>query len=211
MAKYTVYFKDKAIQSQIFDSGVVHIGRDESNSLTIDNLAVAPVHAVVVIKEDNHFIKQINDEFPLLINNEKNKEALLENDDVISIGKHTIQFASTESITKPHIPSFINKDIKQQSKIVTEKATLPNATLQVLDGQHIGRMLPLKKSMTRFGHSGSGVVVIARRKEGYFISSLEGEDNITINQQPLADKTVGLNDNDIVVIDNTSMQFFLGG
>ena len=71
MAKFTVYFKDKAIQSKIFDSGVIHIGRDETNDIVIDNLAVATVHAVVIIKEDSCIIKQLNDDFPLFINNEK--------------------------------------------------------------------------------------------------------------------------------------------
>ena len=33
MAKFTVYFKDKVIQSHIFESGVVRIGQDETNDL----------------------------------------------------------------------------------------------------------------------------------------------------------------------------------
>lgn len=50
MAKFTVYFKDKPIHSGIYEAGVVHIGRDDSNELIVDSLAVAPIHAVVVIK-----------------------------------------------------------------------------------------------------------------------------------------------------------------
>ena len=85
---------------------------------------------------------------------------------------------------------------------------MPDANLQVMNGQHIGRVLPLKKSMTRFGHSGSGVGVIARRKDGYFISSLEGDSRITVNQTPLGNKTISLNNNDVIVIDSISRQFF---
>ncbi len=212
MAKFTVYFKDKAVHSQFFDTGIIHIGRDEFNDMTIDNPTVAPAHAVVIIKDNSHLIKQLNNEFPLIINNEKCKEALLENNDIITIGKHTITFSSAESITAPQSNTIsVDKDIDLLNKKIVESVKTPDATLQVLDGQHIGRMLPLKKSMTRFGHSGSGVVVIARRKDGYFISSLEGGENISINRQPLDDKTINLSDNDIVMIDNTSMQFFLEG
>lgn len=208
MAKFTVYFKEKVIQSHIFDSGVIHIGRDETNDLIIDNLTVAPAHAVVIIKENSCVIKQLNDEFPLFINNEKNKEILLQNNDRISMGKHTIVYSTTESVTPVNQSNAASKDVESLNIKLEEKLKVPDANLQVMDGQHIGRVLPLKKAMTRFGHSGSGIGVIARRKDGYFISSLEGDSSITVNYKPVGDKTINLNNNDVVVIDNVSMQFF---
>ena len=208
MAKFTVYFKDKVIQSHIFDPGVVRIGRDETNDLTIDNLTVAPAHAVVIVKEDSCVIKQLNDEFPLFINNEKSKETLLQNNDKISVGKHTIVYNTTESVTPVKNSNSASKDVASLNTKLEEKIKIPDANLQVMDGQHIGRVLPLKKSMTRFGHNGTDVGVIARRKDGYFISSLEGDSKITVNQTPLGNKTISLNNNDVIVIDSISMQFF---
>jgi hypothetical protein len=208
MAKFTVYFKDKVIQSHIFDPGIVRIGRDETNDLIIDNLTVAPAHAVVIIKEDSCVIKQLNDEFPLFINNEKSKEILLQNNDKISVGKHTIVYNTTESVTPVKNSNSASKDVASLNTKLEEKIKIPDANLQVMDGQHIGRVLPLKKSMTRFGHNGADVGVISRRKDGYFISSLDGDPKITVNQTPLGDKTISLNNNDVVVIDSISMQFF---
>ena len=209
MAKFTVYFKDKAVQSKIFDSGVIHIGRDETNDILIDNLAVASAHAVVIIKEDSCIIKQLNDDFPLFINNEKTKDSILQHNDKITIGKHTIIFSTTESVTPAPNNNAANKDLNDLNEQLEEKIKLPDANLQVLDGQHIGRILPLKKAITRFGLSGTGTVIISRRKEGYFISSLESDAKITINNKALTDKSLNLNPNDIIVIDNISMQFFL--
>lgn len=209
MAKFTVYFKDKLIQSHLFDSGVIHVGRDETNDLTIDNLAVAPAHAVVIVKEDSCLIKQLNDEFPLIVNKEKNKETLLKNTDEISIGKHTLIYNTTESVLSSKKISSADRDMESLNGKLEQTVQLPDANLQVLDGQHIGRMLPLKKPMTRLGQSGSGVVVISKRKDGYFISILEGNTEITVNQKPLANKTVSLKNNDIVVVEKVSMQFFL--
>ena len=162
---------------------------------------------VVIIKEDSCIIKPLNDEFPLVVNDEKSKESLLKNNDKIEIGKHTIVFNTTESIAPNHNNTF-NKDVISLNSKLEEEVHIPDANLQVMDGQHIGRVLPLKKSMTRFGNSGSGIVIITRRKDGYFISSLESNSNITVNKEPLADKTINLSNNDILVIDNTSMQFF---
>jgi len=208
MAKFTVYFKDKVIQSHIFDSGIVRIGRDETNDLIIDNLTVAPAHAVIIIKDDNCVIKQLNDEFPLSINKEKSKESLLQNNDKISVGKHTIIYNTTEAVISAKNANTANKDVDSLNTKLEEQIKIPDANLQVMDGQHIGRVLPLKKSMTRFGHNGADVVVIARRKDGYFISSLEGDSNITINQTILGNNTINLSNNDVVVIDSVSMQFF---
>ncbi len=204
MAKFTIYFKDKAIQSYIYDSGTVHIGRDDSNDLAIDNQDVAPAHAVVIIKEDSYIIKQLNEAHPLVINKEPVKEAILKNHDVITVGKHNIVFSEAESTV-----STENEHIEFVNIKSNEKQDTPNASLQVLDGHHIGRILPLKKSMTRFGHGGSGVVIISKRKDGYFISSLESDPSIQVNQKPLGDKTIHLKVNDIVLINNISMQFFL--
>ncbi len=212
MAKFTIFFKDKAIQSYIYDSGVIRIGRDSSNDLVIDNLTVAPAHAVVTIDSDNCIIKQLADENPLVINNEKVKEAFLQNNDVISIGKYSITFSTTESVADDSkLFSSNSKDVDSLNLKLAEQVIIPNANLQILDGQHIGRILPLKKAMTRFGHAGTGVVIIAKRKDGFFISSLEADTGmeILINREPLADKTIHLKDNDTILINKISMQFFL--
>jgi len=63
--------------------------------------------------------------------------------------------------------------------------------------------------MTRLGHEGAGVIVIARRKDGYFLSALQGHEGLAINDEPLGDRTVQLQRNDVIVVDSTSMQFFL--
>ncbi len=210
MAKFTVFFKNKAVQSYIYDSGIVRIGRDSSNDLVIDNLTVAPAHAIITINKDNCIVKQLSDNSPLIVNNEKIDETFLQNNDTITIGKYSIIYSTTESVM-PDIDtfSFNNKDVERLNSKLEEKVNIPNANLQVMDGQHIGRILPLKKSMTRFGHTGNGIVIISKRKDGYFMSSLETDMNILINQKPLADQTIQLKNNDIILINNISMQFFL--
>lgn len=208
MAKFTVYFKDKAIQSGIFESGVVHIGRDETSDIVVDSLAVAPAHAVAIIKDGSCVIKQMNEKFPLLINNRQMKECNLQNNDVINIGKHYIVYSTTESVT-PATPASRNPDVIALNEKLADNIKLPEANLQVMNGEHIGRILPLKKAMTRLGHEGVGVIVIARRKEGYFVSALQEHDGLIVNNQPLGDRIVKLNNNDVIVVDKTPMQFFM--
>jgi hypothetical protein len=207
MARLTVFFKDKAIHSDLFEECIVHIGRDKTNDLTIDSLAVAPVHAVLVIRNDSCVIKQLSEDFPLIVNHVKVKECHLNNNDTISIGKHDIIYNTTESAAEQirHIDTT-DKDAKPTSGV---HAPMPVANLQVMDGQNIGKILLLKNAMTRLGQSGRGMVVISKRKEGYFIAALENKDQITVNNKPLDDSSLRLNNHDVIVIDNTTLQFFL--
>jgi 23S rRNA-/tRNA-specific pseudouridylate synthase len=207
MAKLTVFFKYKAIDSFLFEKGVVHIGRDDTNDLKIDSLAVAPVHAAVVVLDDATTIKQLNDSFPLIVNGQKVKEYSLNNNDMITIGKHDLVYSITESVieNQPHESVYFGGE----HSFNLDESQLHAASLQVLNGQNIGKVLSLKKPMTRLGNSGSGVIIISKRKDGYFASALENSDKIMINNVPIENNYRKLNNNDVVVINDISLQFFL--
>lgn len=209
MAKLTVFFKYKAIHSALFESGIVHIGRDETNDLTIDSLAVAPIHAVIILREEGNAIKQMNDNFPLIVNGERVKESVLNDNDMITLGKHDIVFSVTESVTQAQPETAINKEgISLNQKTDNDISSIPTANLQVMSGQNIGKVLSLKKAMTRLGNTGSGVIVIAKRKDGYFVSALENMGTMTVNNVPLNQSYLKLSHNDVLVINDTSLQFF---
>lgn len=209
MAKLTVFFKDKAIHSGLFENGVVHIGRDETNDLTIDNLAVAPVHAAIIIRDDACAIKQLNDRFPLIINGEATKACNLSNNDMISMGKHAILFNTAEFVGFSATSDSLIDDVKSLNQEIDRTLHNPAANLQIMNGNNIGKILPLKNAMTRLGHDGNGIIAISKRKDGYFVSVLENSGTITVNNEPLADKSLKLNTNDVLVVNNTSLQFFL--
>lgn len=210
MAKLTVFFKDKAIRSSLFTHGVVHIGRDDTNDIVIDSLAVAPAHAAIVVRDEDFTIKQLNEEFPLIVNGLKVKTCSLNNNDVISLGKHDLIF---NTAGPAEFSSAINapadEDVESFNPEVYGEARQPIANLQFMSGNNIGKILPLKKSLTRLGHEGNGVIAISKRKEGYFVSILENSGTITVNSEPLNDKSLKLKTNDVLVINNTSLQFFL--
>lgn len=210
MAKLSIFFKGKAIQTHVFESGVVHIGRDETNDITIDSLAVAKAHAAIILRDDGSTIKQLNDDFPLVINGSKVKECVLNNNDKISLGKHDILFNSAETNILPAtVDNHIKKDVELLNLQINSQLNNNSANLQIMNGSNIGKILPLKKAMTRLGHSGSGIVAISKRKDGYFISALEESDSILVNNKPIQDASLKLKHNDVIVVDNTALQFFL--
>lgn len=214
MAKFTVFFKDRAIHSATFDTGVVHFGRDETNDVIVDSLAVAPAHAVAMFKDGNWIIRQLNEKFPLVVNNQAVKDWTLKNNDVIDLGKHSIIYHTSESIYRePTTPASFGSKTNETIDALNEKlegnVKLAEAHLQIMDGPHIGRILPLKKPLTRLGHEGGSVAIIARRKDGYYVSALQSHDGLLLNKQELGERTVQLQCNDVLQIEKTPMQFFM--
>lgn len=211
MAKLTVLFKDKVIYSKLFSNGVFHIGREENNDISIDSLAIAPIHVAIQIRDNTAQIKQLSDAFPLIVNGEKVKICALRDNDEISVGKHTIVYNvdenASEAASKKPVDDFDDNNLFHKDS--SDREAQRTATLQVTNGPNIGKILTIKNTMTRLGNAGSGVAVIAKRKEGYFVSVLENTGTITVNSEPLGDKTVKLESNDILVINNASLQFFL--
>jgi hypothetical protein len=210
MAKLTVFFKDEIIHSEWFENDIIRIGRHKTNDLVIDNQAVAPAHAVIDIRDNGtSTIAQLNDDFPLLINGEKIKECNLNNNDIITLGRHDVVYNTTDSFDQSlPFETRIDQDTNLLDQEIGLELSKPAANLQVMDGEDIGKMISLKKAMTRIGHIGNGVIVISRRKNGYFVSVLENTGNVTLNNELLNHNTIKLNHHDVLVLNNTSLQFF---
>lgn len=192
MAKLTVYLKNNVVRSYPLEAEKVRVGRDETNDLVVDSPAFAPVHAVIVSRGKNCMIKQLNDDFPLVINGKTIKESRLHEGDTITAGQHSIVYSTDQAGRK------IKSDY------------LPHtANFQIISGANMGKIFPLNIPMTLLGEPGSGIVVISKRKDGYFASILENIGIITLNDQPLDDKMIKLNCHDVLVIGNTTVQFYL--
>ena len=203
MAKFTVLFNNAPIQTHTYDQGIIHIGRDDTNDIKIDSLAVALAHAVIILTDDHCMIRYLNDSFPLFVNEEKTKEHPLLNGDKIGIGKHTIIFNSEEFMAT-EVEQFGSKSFDLDINTKTGN----DAYLQVISGKHIGRIISLKQAMTKIGQPGKGVAIISKRKEGYFVSALENHPVMAVNDKPLGDNTIQLKTNDKVQLEGMIMQFY---
>lgn len=209
MAKLTVSFKDKIIHHSQYDHGIIRIGRDDTNDIIIDSLAVAPAHAVVIVRTGNSTVKQMNYEFPLWLNGESIKEAPIKDNDVIAIGKHSIRFNDTGSPSSSVLMPANASESKNPFLQSLNGSNPGIANLQILNGENIGKIIAIKKTMMQIGKSGNGMIAISRRKDGYFVSVLENMGTITLNDRPISENSVKLNNNDVLVVNGRSMQFFL--
>ena len=208
MPKLTVYFKDKEIESFTFGEGMVRIGRDETNDVTIDSLAIAPVHAVITLRNGIATIRSLQEGFPLAVNGANTQEGVLNHNDMIALGKHHVLFTSTATVFKPFAETIANEP-PPAAPLFGIEPELPNGNFQIMDGENIGKIIPIKKTMVQLGRPGQGIVVVTRKKDGYFVSTLENKGKLTVNGEPIENQIIKLSDNDVLGINDKSLQFFL--
>jgi hypothetical protein len=201
MAKLTVYFKNNVIRSYSFEAERVRVGRDETNDLVIDSPEFAPVHAVIVTRGDRCMIRQLNEDFPLVLNGKNTKEDKLQHGDRITAGHYDVVYSTNEANN--------NTEQAQLSHKTKPNYIAHTANYQVISGIGLGKIFHLNTPMTMIGEQGSGIVVISKRKDGYFASVLENVGTITLNNQSLDDKIIKLNHHDVLVVNNTTIQFYL--
>lgn len=204
MARLTLTFKDRTLQVRSLAEGETFIGRDPDNHIPIDSLAVAPRHAVIHFDAGGAYIRQLDRRFPLAVNGVKVAEKPLVHGDAILIGKHTLLYDD-----EPHrISDEVNSSTIRPSSSQAAPQRWIEAGLQLLSGQQIGRIIPLRGGLTRLGNDHTAAAVVARRREGYVLSALTGGEAICVNETPVNDESVLLKDGDTVRVDKDSMQFF---
>jgi len=198
MATLTLSFRGTTQKVHRVDSGIITIGRDPDNTLCIDSLAIAPKHVIIdfdhsdgpkLILEDN--------QYPVLINGKSVDQHQLSHGDLISLGKHTLCYTTDDWDNKALEPP---PDFPKPHK---------EAGLQILNGKNIGRVIPLKRAMTRLGNPGGSIAVIAARKNGFFLSSLEGGERIRVNGQPVGEQTIELTPGDRLEINDNKLLFYV--
>lgn len=211
MAKLTLTFKGKPIRAYQFEAGdCISIGRNDENDIQIDSLAVAPVHAEIKFAEGRSVISQKQNDFPLQVNNTLTACHELQHGDQISVGKHVLYFTEeTILLEMPATRGSSAVDLKILDEELKQSSQAVEAQLQILNGRNIGRVVSLKGGLTRLGKPETGVAVIAKRKDGFYIASLDAGVQIKLNGQAVRDKSIKLNQGDLLEIDRTEMQFFV--
>jgi pSer/pThr/pTyr-binding forkhead associated (FHA) protein len=208
MPKLTLTFKGRVMDVFHLEDAVTRIGRDPDCAISIDSLAIAPHQVTISTLQDGYLLEAQDEEFPVLVNHERTEKVPLYHGDIIQIGKHTLTF-SEDAMELGNLADEPFPEIQpiESPDGDNEEDPASEGILQIVNGEHFGRIIPLKRNMTRIGHTGGDCAMIARREEGYFISFLEGDHPPVINNQHLGEHAQRLNDGDLIEVGGTQMQF----
>ncbi|MCU7852088.1 MAG: FHA domain-containing protein [Candidatus Thiodiazotropha sp. (ex Monitilora ramsayi)] len=207
MPKLTLSFKGHVIDVFHLEKEETRVGRDEGCDIRIDSLAIAPQQALIrQIDDENHELTALDSAFPVLVNHDKIETTPLSHGDVIQIGKHTLSFS--EDVME--LGTDLSTDLRQredESSQSNDNDLPASGILQIMNGENFGRIIPLKRNMTRIGHVGGDCAMVSKRDDGFFLSFLEGAHPPIVNRHAIGDESYRLNEGDIIEVGGTKMQF----
>lgn len=219
MGKLVVSLDGVVIKEVQITKDKTTLGRRPYNDIVIDNLAVSGEHAVLQMVGADVFIEDLNSTNGTYINGKAIKKQLLNNSDVVEIGKYKIKFLLEDSvdyektmILKPGsaVPSGFGLPSSFGALGSPASTALP-ATIKVLTGAAAGREVSLTKVVTTVGKPGVQVASITKRPSGYVFAHVEGGARPSVNGIPLVGESVALKSGDVIELAGTQMQFVQAG
>jgi len=116
----SITLNSKEIDRKALDQELIAIGRDMDNDIVINNLAVSRCHAILQIHNGKVTVKDMASANGTFINGQKIEESVLEQGDLMLIGKHILKLELEE---KPEIPDKQGKKEIDDGTVIFDDET----------------------------------------------------------------------------------------
>jgi hypothetical protein len=172
----------------VIDRPRLTIGRRPYNDIMLDDLTVSGEHAVLLTRAGASVIEDLRSRNGTLVNDEPVIQRALLVGDRIEIGIYRLQY-----VIEPLIP---------------EGDRPPEwACVQALSGDAVGKVIALDRAIVSLSNASGQVAVIARRKNGFFITHLEGATFPLVNGEPTGLISRLLRPDDLIELAGTIFRF----
>ena len=136
MPSLILMFKEKKLMEFSLNPGAtITIGRHSSNDIVIDNLVVSGLHAHVDYKNGDVTLTDLQSKNGSFRNGERISQAILQHDDIITIGKHTLQ-VNIHDVSRVRMPDTNLKPMTDN------KATMSLETPEALSKKSVKAAAP---------------------------------------------------------------------
>jgi pSer/pThr/pTyr-binding forkhead associated (FHA) protein len=191
------------------------LGRRPYNDVVIDNLAVSGEHAVLQMSGQEVYLEDLNSTNGTYVNGKAVKKQLLQNSDIVEIGKYKIKYVSEAAqaefektvAIKADAAGLVMPAVGAAAAATANAGTVPNATIKVISGAAAGREVALVKVVTTVGKPGVAVAAITKRPQGFIVTHVEGAGKLTLNGAPIGTEPAILKNGDVLELAGTQMQF----
>lgn len=190
------------------------LGRRPYNDIVIDNLAISGEHAVLQMTGGQVYLEDLNSTNGTYVNGKATKKQLLQDGDVVEVGKYKIKFvgevpfAEMATLVEARPPAAASAASQPRAPLDMPASLEPlHAAIKVLTGAAAGREVPLTKVVTTVGKPGVAVAAITRRQRGFFVHHVEGAGNPALNGLPFGMDPIALKNGDLIELAGTQMQF----
>jgi pSer/pThr/pTyr-binding forkhead associated (FHA) protein len=206
---------DTVVQRYVFDKDIISIGRSRDNDIVVDNLSVSRNHARLRRQNGKYILTDLHSANGTYVNNVRISKTEIVDNDVITLGKHTIVFINTVLSDEELIVDALGAD----RTIVVDRA--PLATLVVTKGKLAGKEFLITKPETTIGKAPNNDIVITddwfmSKKQaviralttGYELQDLGSYRRTRLNGAPVQG-TVRLKTGDVIEFGSTRCEFRL--
>ena len=233
MPQLTLKFKNNRIQTYDIAGGQsLTIGRLEDNDIVIENLAVSGHHAKIDAVGDGYLLTDLQSKNGCFVNEKLAASHWLNQGDVVSIGKHLLEFSFKEGEKQTSSPQ---NDQRDQTMVMDtdhyrkmldkngasdrkgDEAGKPVGMLSYLSGGE--GEVELARKLIKIGKAaandivvggltvGSTAATISKRPDNYVLSYVSGLSKPKVNGKAVK-QSVMLNEFDVIEIGSLRMQFF---
>jgi pSer/pThr/pTyr-binding forkhead associated (FHA) protein len=172
----------------VIDKPRLTIGRRPYNNIMLDDLTVSGEHALLLTRAGASVIEDLRSRNGTLVNDEPVIQRALLDGDRIEIGIYRLQY-----VIEPLIP---------------EGDRPPEwACVEALSGDAIGKVIAIDRAIVSLSNASGQVAVIARRKNGFFITHLEGTTFPLVNGESTGLISRLLRDDDLIELAGTIFRF----
>ena len=230
MARLILMFNKQVIKEYPLLKDSITIGRDEDNTITIDNLAVSGYHARIDIAGPDFLVTDLQSTNGTFVNDKKIVSHKLSHGDNVMVGKHVILFIGVEKgkaeeeDQKMDMDKTMMLDTAKQKELLAKQQAAPKAAkaaekigvIEAIDGSEIGE-IELTKKLIKIGKADTSeiklsglfmpatVATISRRPSGYIIAPTAGK--LKVNGE-VVKESVQLKDFDTIEVGSYKLQFY---
>jgi len=228
MARLILMFNKQVIKEYPLLKDSITIGREEDNTITIDNLAVSGYHARIDIAGPDFIVTDLQSTNGTFVNDKKVVSHKLSHGDNVMVGKHVILFVGIEKVEEEDQKLDMDKtmmlDTAKQKELLAKQQAAPQAAkaaekigvIEAIDGSDIGE-IELTKKLMKIGKADTSEIklsglfmpataaTISRRPSGYIIASTAGK--LKVNGE-VVKESVQLKDFDTIEVGSYKLQFY---
>lgn len=186
-ARLVLSFGELVLRSIPILKDSVSIGRRPYNDIALDDLTVSGEHAVILDVGGTRVIKDLNSRNGIYINGASFRSHRLEHGDLIEVGIYRLRYL-----------------IEQRAGNGGDPAA---AFLDWLTGAQCGQEQSLERPIVPIGGGSQQLAVVSRRRNGHFLTHLEGLAHPLVNGESIGLTSRRLEDGDLVELSGTMLRF----
>lgn len=133
MSKVILSLEGSVIRELNLDKERVTIGRKPHNDIQIENLAVSSEHARIVTILNDSFLEDLGSTNGTLVNGNPIKKHILQNNDVIEIGKYSLKFVSEAPEVSQDSPEDFERTMVLRAPSAAQRPPVAPAAETTLD------------------------------------------------------------------------------